>query len=105
MDLLSASELLGGERFDRAWMLVEAADAGSGGSLGVSRDLYVPCGVAAVDIDVFLIGVTGESSSVRWIAGQEVERFDSFGEFFEEMISYNEETLEELRLDPWLGAG
>lgn len=103
VDLLSVDDLEGGVGLERAWMLAESADHGSGGALALDRSTYVPVGVARQDIDVFLLNV--REGAIRWIAGQEVEVFPSIASFLGGMTEYNRQTLEDLRADPWLGAG
>ena len=61
-------------------------------SVGISDSYVVPIGAAEFDTDVFLLiseesgGLAGE---VIWIAGEEVDRFPDFRDFFEAMINYN----------------
>lgn len=104
VDLLSASEVSDSEKADRAWILADSADEGSGGALGLDRGSHMPIAVAKFDIDVFMLFRHGETVTVRWIAGQQIESFPSVSSFFEALVSYNEETLRQLREDPWLGA-
>lgn len=103
VDLLSVHDLEGGELLDRAWMLAESADSGSAGMLALSRSTHIPIAVSTNDIDVFLLNL--QRRDIRWIAGQEVESFVSVESFLREMTEYNRQTLEDLRADPWLGAG
>jgi hypothetical protein len=103
VDLLSSDDLEGGTRLDRAWLLAESADQGSGGVLALDRSNYLPIGVAMQDVDVFLLSARG--GTVRWISGEEIEVFPSIDSFLGGMTEYNQETLQDLRADPWLGAG
>lgn len=104
VNLFSCAELLAGGKVERAWDIVEVADAGSGGLLDANRARYLPVGAAEFDIDVFLVDLASESGSVRWIAGEEIETFPSFEDFLVGMAQYSEETLSALREDPWLGS-
>lgn len=65
------------------------------------RDHLLPVAVSRPDKDLFVTVLKeGEDhGSVIWHAGGEIERFDSFSEFFEAMIDYNKEDLEELLED------
>lgn len=65
------------------------------------RDYLLPVAVSRSDKDLFvMILKEGEDlGSVIWLAGGEIERFDSFSGFFEAMIDYNKEDLEELLED------
>jgi hypothetical protein len=103
VSLLGADSIVNSEELTRAWELIESADEGSGGLLQVSRQSVLPIAVSKSDIDVFLIG-TGGRGQVRWIAGQEIERFNSFSDFFARMLVYNKDTLNDLLRDPWLGS-
>jgi hypothetical protein len=103
VDLLSIHDLEGGELLDRAWMLAESADNGSSGMLALNKFTHIPIAVSANDIDVFLLNL--QRGDIRWIAGQEVESFVSVDSFLREMTEYNRQTLEDLRVDPWIGAG
>ncbi|RKT07552.1 hypothetical protein BX286_5615 [Streptomyces sp. 3211.6] len=103
VDLFGTDDFIRGEKLQKAWELLEAADQGSGGLLSIDRAKFLPIAAAQFDIDCFVLGL--ETGVVRWIAGQEIETFPSIAAFVEGMIRYNEETLTELRVDPWLGAG
>ena len=37
-----------------------------------------------------------ENGQIIWLAGGEIERFHSFSDFFEAMIEYNKEELEDI---------
>lgn len=65
------------------------------------KDHLLPIAVSKTDKDLFvMILKEGEDhGTVIWLAGGEIERFDSFGDFFEAMIEYNKEDLEELLED------
>lgn len=103
VDLLACSENPDGGRARRAWEIADAAVSGSGGVIDIARRAYIPIGVSEFDIDAFFLDLN--EWSVRWIAGVEVENFPSVRDFFEGMVMHNRATLEELRADPWLGAG
>ncbi|MFI8528252.1 SMI1/KNR4 family protein [Promicromonospora sukumoe] len=103
VSLLGVDLIVSSEELTRAWELVDSAGEGSGGLLQISRKAFLPVAVSKSDIDVFLID-TGERSDVRWIAGQEIERFNSFADFFAGMLAYNGKALNDLLRDPWLGS-
>ncbi|PSU85252.1 hypothetical protein C0W35_22480 [Photobacterium kishitanii] len=61
-----------------------------------SEDLIV-IAITLHDIDMFCLNVkTGE---VVWFAGEEIERFDNFDNFFLAMEDYNREEIEDLKAD------
>jgi len=108
VDLLGTDDFPSGARVERAWTIVDAVNDGSQGILEYNRDSFIPIAVSAFDIDVFLLELSngGEAGGrVSWVAGQEIERFESVSGFFEAMVQYNEATLVDLIRDPWLGAG
>ena len=47
------------------------------------------------DIDLFCLELS--SGAVIWFAGAEVERFESFNEFYLAMVDYNREEIEDLK--------
>lgn len=65
------------------------------------REHLLPIAVTELDMDKFVMVLKeGEDyGTVVWLAGGEIERFDSFSDFFEAMIEYNKEDLEELLED------
>jgi len=63
---------------------------------GLLRDELVPIAASDVDLDIFFISKNksvGEGE-VIWFAGQEIQRFRGFEDFFLTMVDYN---LEELK--------
>ena len=60
--------------------------------------LLLPIAVSRTDKDLFVMVLAeGEQyGQVIWLAGGEVERFASFCEFFDAMIEYNKEELEDM---------
>lgn len=60
-------------------------------TLGIDREYIIPIGCSEFDLDVFL--AIGDRSPVLpggviWFANEEVDRFNSFSEFFSTMINY-----------------
>ena len=51
------------------------------------------------DLFVMVLKEGAAHGSVIWLVGGEIERFDSFGDFFEAMIDYTKEDLGELLED------
>ena len=54
------------------------------------------------DRDVFLMVIAegNHFGEVVWFAGEEIDRYESFPEFFASMILYNERSLKKLRGEP-----
>lgn len=62
------------------------------------KDYLFPIAVSRTDKDLFvMVLVEGEEyGQIIWLAGGEIERFSSFCDFFEAMIEYNKEELEDM---------
>lgn len=90
------------------WMMIDAIEEGSGGLVSYPWSSWIPIGVSREECDFFLLQRplgNEPGGAVVWLsAGQEVERYDTFAEFFEAMIAFNEANLAEVRTDPLLGA-
>ncbi len=66
---------------------------------GVAKSELLPIAVNLFDRDIFFIILSkGELyGKVIWFAGEEIERFSDFQEFFTSMIAYNERELRKLK--------
>jgi hypothetical protein len=60
------------------------------------KDYLLPIGKNTMDCDLFImiLAPNEDYGKIIWTAEGEVERFDSFNHFFEEMIKYNKDDLE-----------
>ena len=60
------------------------------------KDKLLPIACSQDDNDLFVLVLDGctYSGSVIWLAGGQIDRFDSFYDFFESMIEYNRITYE-----------
>lgn len=67
-------------------------------SLYSIKDCLFPVAVSRTDKDLFVMVLAEgkEYGQVIWLAGGVIERFHSFSEFFEAMIEYNKEELEDI---------
>lgn len=65
------------------------------------KEYLFPIAVSRTDKDLFVMVLAegSEYGQVIWLAGGEIERFDSFGEFFEAMIEYNQGDLEDMEAE------
>lgn len=65
---------------------------------GIARSSVFPVAASAIDKDVFFMQVRGGvlMPPLVWLAGEEVDRFESFGEFFASMIKYSQLDLQSL---------
>lgn len=64
-------------------------------SSGFLRDQLLPIAATSTDKDLFVITKPASPNPgiVIWFAGDEIDRFESFTEFFLAMIDYNREEL------------
>lgn len=67
-------------------------------SLYKIKDFLFPVAVSRTDKDLFVMVLTEdeEYGQIIWLAGGEIDRFESFYEFFKAMIEYNREELEDM---------
>jgi len=88
IDLFGTDEL-SGPRLREARELIELPEVAA--ATGIADSRPIPIGASETSIDMFVIfGRSGKKSSpVLWIAGVEIERYDSFLDFFRGMVSHN----------------
>ncbi|HWS35729.1 MAG TPA: hypothetical protein VN408_23685 [Actinoplanes sp.] len=101
-DMFTIAEVLGGPAVEEAWQVVEAYDEGSDRQFGLSRDRYLVIGAAASVLSVVLLDLVSPPR-VCLLAGGGVEEFPDLEAFMVDVIEIRQETLAELRADPWLG--
>ena len=79
------------------------ATLASAGVLKLDSAELLPIGKAEHDRDIFLLAKSGSrlAGAVFWHAGEEVDRFASFEDFFLSMIEYNKQDLNDLRQE-WM---
>ncbi len=67
-------------------------------SLNDIKEYLFPIAVSRTDKDLFVMVLAEgiEYGQIIWLAGGEIDRFLSFSDFFEAMIAYNKEELEEI---------
>lgn len=68
-------------------------------SSGFKREELLSIAVSDSDKDMFVISnlKSNNPGIVIWFAGEEIERYISFDEFFLAMIDYNREVLSDLK--------
>ncbi|NPC93238.1 SMI1/KNR4 family protein [Bacillus sp. WMMC1349] len=66
---------------------------------GVSRTQLLPIAITEFDKDLFVLCLPNSSTpgEVIWFAGEEIDRFKNFNEYFLAMIDYNREEVFELK--------
>ncbi len=95
---LFGSDDFSGLRYEEAQDLLSVASTANPSSVP-SADSLFPIAASAVDPDVFACVRQGRPNegSVVWIAGDVVDRFRTFTEYFDSMIQYNRLELRALR--------
>ena len=95
VDLFGSTELIGGEKMQLALDSLMAIEDAALKRLSVSRADLLPIAATAADLDIFFLVKPNSSMSgaVLWFAGQEIDTFKNFNEFFLAMADYNREEL------------
>lgn len=98
IDLFGTEDLVHGLRNDTAHHLLDSLEPLEA-VCGFSRAECLPIGVSQDGIDVFVISRTNalKPGVVCWLAGQLIDRFPSFDEFFLSMVDYNRAEAEALK--------
>jgi hypothetical protein len=98
VDLFGAKDFAG-ERYQRAEEMLSYVEDNIFDKIGFSREQVYPIAASPVDLDLFVITrrATASPGMVIWLAGYEVDRFATFGDFFASMVAYNRRELEHLR--------
>ncbi len=96
-DLLSADYLMNQEYYNIAkeefYDLVEAQIE------GVNKNDLIPISVNKYDKDIFFINKSKDinNGKIVWFASETIETWNSFKDFFESMISYNQRLLDQMK--------
>ena len=90
VNLFGTSDLLGGELHDEAEGLLEVAKEVLP-PLDYDLDSFFPIAASMTQIDLFVIGKVGSlwEGQVIWIAGDIIDEYESFLEYFRSMVAYN----------------
>ena len=90
VDILGATDLVGGNRRDRAEELLGSLEDLKS-LCGFSRSELLPIAVSSEDIDVMVLArpSSAQPGKVFWLAGAVVEHFEGFNEWFLAMVDYN----------------
>jgi hypothetical protein len=99
VDLFGTEELSGSPTMQYAQSLLGFVEDGVIKSTGFSREELLP--IAATKYDKELFVITRPTSlvpgTVIWFAGEEVDRYPNFTEFFLAMIEYNRQLVEDMK--------
>ena len=90
VNIFGTGELLGGELHDQAEELLEVAKEVLP-PLDYDLDCFFPIAASMTQIDLFVIGKVGSlwEGQVIWIAGDIIDEYESFLEYFRSMVAYN----------------
>jgi hypothetical protein len=99
VDLFGPDDLLGGDRFRHATEMLGYVEDRVLRSAGVSKASLLPIAASPVDLDLFVMPrmLAPQPGTVIWLAGDVVDRFPSFDEYFLAMMDYNRAEVEALR--------
>ncbi|MDV7459835.1 SMI1/KNR4 family protein [Acinetobacter baumannii] len=99
VDLFGLTDLIEGEKKKYALDLLNIIDITYLSKKGICRTDLMPIAATLIDKDIFLIGKPNSSiaGEVIWYAGEEIEIFKNFNEFFLAMIDYNIEEVNDLK--------
>jgi hypothetical protein len=65
----------------------------------LNKEDLLPIGSTSLDLDIFFITkpFSEHPGEIIWFAGQEIDRFPNFDEFYLAMVDYNRAEVEDLR--------
>jgi len=95
VDLFGVEDLCGGPRMDIARQMLTAVEPAVLEQAGLRDVRLLPIAATTVDLDLFVMPVVdgGQEPPVVWLAGYEVDRFETFEDFALAMIEYNAREL------------
>jgi hypothetical protein len=99
IDLFGPEDFRGSSRWMRAQQLLRYIEDNVLASIAFGREDVFPIAASSVDIDLFVLGRRSSAipGVVVWLAGDEVERFGSFDDFFVAAVDYNRREIAKLR--------
>ena len=98
IDLFGTEDLNGTPLHRRACELIDSLEP-LDALIGIDREHCFPIAVSSDSVDVVFIATagSGDPGAVYWFAGQLIDRFVNFDEFFLAMVYYNRAEFEALR--------
>lgn len=99
VDLFGTKDLVEGDRKENSEVMLSLIADETLTKSGVNRSEILPIAATELDRDLFVITTPHCSSpgTVLWFAGEEIDRFSSFDDFFLAMMEYNRRELKKLR--------
>jgi len=86
VNLFGTTDYLGSKLFLFAREMFSAIEGDVISATGFAREDFIPIAVSTTDRDIFTLSRTGE---VFWFAGDLIDKFDSFGEYYLAMLDYH----------------
>jgi hypothetical protein len=98
VDLFGTEDLVSGPRNDTGEFMLGLLDDDVLRKSGVEREDLLPLAATRFDKDLFVLVRPSSScaGTVLWFAGEEIDRFLSFDDYFNAMIEYNRQELTDL---------
>ena len=95
VELFGIEQLRKSTIMDYAQMLLKAIDDDALRESGVLRCELLPIAVSEFDKDLFVLCLPNSSrpGEIIWFAGEEIDRYENFDEYFLAMIDYNREEI------------
>ncbi|KAB2929640.1 MAG: SMI1/KNR4 family protein [Leptonema illini] len=99
VDLFGTGDLLSGDRYLNAKKMLSYLENDVLERSHLERKTLMPIAATAEDLDLFVLVCppAKEKGIIVWFAGDEIQRFDNFEEYFLAMIDYNRNALKILK--------
>jgi len=99
VDLFGTEDLTGGTRNENAEFILSFIDDSILKKSNLIREELLPIAATKLDRDLFVITrpISKSPGVVIWFAGEEVDRFPHFDEFFLAMVEYNRIALKRFK--------
>lgn len=96
VDLFAVDDLLNTPKSQYAQMIFDSIDEDAVAQSGFKKNELIPIAVTPHDQDIFLLAKPNSSDpgAVVWFAGELIDKFTSFTEFFLAMIDYNRSEID-----------
>lgn len=101
VNLFGTKELSGSKIMKYALSLLEAVDDSVFRSIGFTKNELLPIAASEYDKDLFVISVPSSRKPgvIIWLAGEEIDRFPNFKEYYLAMLDYNRDEVHDLEED------
>ena len=99
VDLFGTEELSGSPTMQYAQSLLDFVEDDVIKSTGFSREELLPIAATKYDKDLFVMTcpTSHAPGTVVWVAGEEIDRYPNFTEFFLAMIEYNRQLVNDMQ--------